>query len=128
MLRRYPVVNVGLGEASRIEDSIAIFGRTISSLEELAKQLPEGSRVVALRKAVECREFAEEMRGIPEATLPEAEPVVNKCIQELKQVIDKEISGQVASPAKESTGIPTLAYVGAGVVAIGITAFLALYR
>lgn len=125
MLRTYPVVNCRLGELSRVDESAAGFDKAISRLEDLAKQLPEGRRVIALRKAIECRQLVTDLKEIPEAVLPDATPVVDKCVQELTQEIDNVIASiqTPSSPPKES-GIPPLAYVGGVAAAVGIAIFL----
>ncbi len=128
MIRTYPVMNLGQGGPSKVDESIAAFGKTISRLEDLARQLPGSPRLVIFRKALECRDAAEEMRGIPEDVLSRAEPDVNACIQDLKKQIDDEIASlqtPVSKTAVTPSGTPAWPFVAGGAVAIGIAIFLA---
>jgi hypothetical protein len=118
VFRVYPVMNLG---TTTIEESMTAYEKTITRLETLAKQLPEGPRVAALKKVEECWELVRGMKEIPEAVLPDAEKTVDQCIEEVKKAIDIGIAAQQQTSA-EPKGVPTLAYIGGGAVIAGIAA------
>lgn len=124
MIRRYPVINLGQGP-SRAEQLIADYNRAIARLEDLAKQLPEGPKMVVLRKTLECKENNEDIRDIPEAYFSSAITIMDKCIADAKNMIDSEIAKLQTPGAPPSTlapvssGSSNLLYAAGAAAAIG---------
>ena len=124
MIRRYPVVNLGQG-TSRAEQVISDYNKTIARLEDLAKQLPEGPKMVVLRKLLECKENNEDIREIPESFISNAVTIMDKCIADTKEMIDSEIAklqaSGASSPALVATpsGSSNLLYAAGAAAAIG---------